>query len=120
MRQFVATDAFGNYIPGLNDDTGYVPPQNGDGVQIGTGAPNASTPLSIIYVDSATGNIYTNPTQVAGAWVAAGGSGGTAQLVTYTSGTPANPADITKPAYAYDPNGFLSPLGWNTTTHLWV
>lgn len=116
----MATDPFGGYRPGLTDDTGYVVPQNGDGVQIGAGAPDANTPLSIIYVDSATGIIYSNPTQVAGAWVASGGIGGTGQLVVYTSGTPANPADISKPAYAYDPNGFLSPLGWNTTTHLWA
>lgn len=115
----MAYDAFGNYIPGLTDDTGYVIPQNGDGVQIGTGVPGASTPISVIYVDANTGIIYSNPTQVAGAWVASGSIGGTGQLVAYTSGSPANPADISKPAFAYDPNGVLPTLGWRVSDHTW-
>jgi len=47
-----------------------------------------------------------------------GGTGGL-QLVTYTSGTPANPSNINQPAWAYDPTGNLPSLGWNTTTHTW-
>lgn len=46
-----------------------------------------------------------------------GGSGG--QQVTYTSGTPSAPANVNMPAMAYDPNGILPTLGWNTTTHTW-
>ena len=41
-----------------------------------------------------------------------GGGGGTAQLVTYTSGTPANPPNVNNPAIAYDPTGNLPTLGW--------
>jgi len=48
-----------------------------------------------------------------------GGGGGSAQLVTYTSGSPANPTDVTKPALAYDPTGNLPTLGWNTGTLTW-
>lgn len=48
-----------------------------------------------------------------------GGGGGNAQLVTYTSGTPANPANTANPAIAYDPTGNLPTLGWNTSTKTW-
>lgn len=48
-----------------------------------------------------------------------GGGGGSAQLVAYTSGTPAAPADPTKLAIAYDPTGNLPTLGWNTANSTW-
>lgn len=48
-----------------------------------------------------------------------GGGGGTAQLVTYTVGTPAAPANQNQPALAYDPTGNLPTLGWNTSNHTW-
>jgi len=116
----MAKDAFGNYIPGLTDDTGYVTPQNGQGVQTGAGAPGVSTPISIIYVDSNTGATYSNPTQTAGGWILVGGGDGNGvQLVVYTSGTPANPPDLTKPALAYDPNGIQPILGWGTVSKTW-
>jgi hypothetical protein len=50
---------------------------------------------------------------------ATGGGGGTAQLVTYTSGTPANPPNTSLPAVAYDPNGILAFLGWDVATQQW-
>lgn len=48
-----------------------------------------------------------------------GGGGGSVQLVVYTSGTPANPADVTQPALAYDPNGIQPILGWGTISQTW-
>lgn len=51
--------------------------------------------------------------------VAGGGGGGNAQLVTYTSGTPANPTNTANPAIAYDPTGNLPTLGWNVDTQSW-
>jgi hypothetical protein len=48
------------------------------------------------------------------------GGGGSVQLVTYTSGTPANPTNINNPALAYDPNGIQPIMNWNPTTHVWV
>lgn len=48
-----------------------------------------------------------------------GGGGGSAQMVTYTSGTPAAPTDPTQPAVAYDPTGVLPTLGWNPNTLTW-
>lgn len=48
-----------------------------------------------------------------------GGGVAGGQVVIYTSGTPPDPADISKPALAYDPNGILPTLGWNTVTHTW-
>lgn len=48
-----------------------------------------------------------------------GGGGGNAQLVTYTSAPPANPANTANPAIAYDPTGNLPTLGWNVNTQTW-
>ena len=48
-----------------------------------------------------------------------GGGGGNAQLVTYTTGTPANPSNTLNPAIAYDPTGNLPTLGWNINTQTW-
>lgn len=48
-----------------------------------------------------------------------GGGGSPAQMVTYTSGTPAAPLDPTKPAIAYDPTGNLPTKGWDTGTLTW-
>jgi hypothetical protein len=49
----------------------------------------------------------------------AAGGGGSAQLVTYTVGTPANPPNTANAAIAYDPNGILPTLGWNTSSLTW-
>lgn len=49
-----------------------------------------------------------------------GGGGGTAQFVTYTSGQPANPTNMSLPALAYDPTGNLPTLGWNVNTLAWT
>lgn len=46
-------------------------------------------------------------------------SGVGSQLVMYTSGTPANPPDTSRAALAYDPNGILPTMGWNTVTLSW-
>lgn len=48
-----------------------------------------------------------------------GGGGGTAQLVTYTAGTPPNPPNTALPALAYDPTGNLPTFGWNVGTQTW-
>lgn len=73
----MAEDAYGNYYPDLKDNNDWVPPLNGASVGIGAGAPTATTAITLLYIDSNTGLLYSNPTQVAGAWVALGaGSGG--------------------------------------------
>lgn len=111
----MALDPLGNYYAALPDEV------RGSGtgtlktIGTGTGAPDGSTKVATIYIDIATGTIYAYAN---GGWVAAGGSGGL-QGVVYTSGTPANPPDITKNAIAYDPNGFLPILGWGTISHTW-
>lgn len=51
--------------------------------------------------------------------ISSAGGGGAAQLVTYTSGTPANPSNTNAPALAYDPTGNLPTLGWNIGTQTW-
>lgn len=50
---------------------------------------------------------------------AGGGGGGGAQLVTYTSGSPASPSNPNQAAIAYDPTGILPTLGWNTSNNTW-
>lgn len=48
------------------------------------------------------------------------GSGGVSgQIVTYTSGTPANPANTALSAIAYDPTGNLPLLGWSVASQGW-
>lgn len=48
-------------------------------------------------------------------------TGGAGQIVAYTSGTPANPADTSKPAVAYDPSGGgLPTLGWSVASQTWL
>jgi hypothetical protein len=47
------------------------------------------------------------------------GGGGTTQLVTYTSGSPAAPPNTSQPALAYDPNGILPQYGWDVATQQW-
>lgn len=111
-------DPDGNYYADLPDG----PSGTGTGtlrtIGGGAGAPGGSTPVTTIYVDTSTGAIYS---YVSGSWVVqTGSSAGGGQIVTYTSGTPANPANLSQPALAYDPNGILSTLGWNTSTHLWA
>lgn len=44
---------------------------------------------------------------------------GAGQIVAYTVDPPANPADTSKPAIAYDPTGALSTKGWNVGTQSW-
>lgn len=70
----MAEDAYGNYQAGLSDNVDYVTPQSGSQIQIGSGAPTVNTPLSYFYIDSVTGLVYVNPSQVVGAWVTIGGS----------------------------------------------
>lgn len=48
-----------------------------------------------------------------------GTGGGGSQLVPYTVAPPPNPTNTALPALAYDPNGILPVLGWNTTTLTW-
>jgi hypothetical protein len=50
---------------------------------------------------------------------ASSGGGGSTQLVTYTSGSPAAPTNTSQPAIAYDPTGNLPTLGWNTSNSTW-
>lgn len=49
-----------------------------------------------------------------------GGGGGAGQIVAYSVAPPANPADVTKPAIAYDPAGLLATLGWSVAGQAWV
>lgn len=110
----VPLDHEGNYYAALPDEiTG--PASTLGSVGSGIGAPSGSTPVTTIYVDTSTGTVYSYSN---GAWIAQGGSGGT-QLVVYTSGVPANPPDVTKPALAYDPNGIQPILGWGTASQTW-
>jgi hypothetical protein len=74
------------------------------------------------YWDYSNNNLYVKDSAGWGdtGWVIQVGSGGgSAQLVTYTSGTPADPSDTSSPALAYDPTGALPTLGWNTSTLTW-
>lgn len=50
---------------------------------------------------------------------ASGGGGGSGQIVTYTSGVPNDPTDISHPAIAYDPTQNLQTLYWNQVAHTW-
>lgn len=48
------------------------------------------------------------------------GGSGDSQLVTYSAGVPADPGDTALPALAYDPDGILPIMVWNTATLSWV
>ena len=49
-----------------------------------------------------------------------GGGGGAGQIVAYTIAPPANPTNVLAAAIAYDPNGILPLLGWNTNSQSWA
>jgi len=91
----MAFDQYGNYVAGLTDDTGYVTPQNGNGVQIGVGVPDENTPISILYVVESTGATYSNPSQTPDGWILISGGGGTsiAQVIISNADNP-NDASI--------------------------
>lgn len=96
------------------------------GVQVGAGVPDGSTAVSYIYINSATGDIYTNPTLTAGDWVlATGGGGGAVQIYSgaYADPNVANlaPADTTKGAIFYQNPATTVYNVWlySTTTHTW-
>lgn len=106
----------------------YVTPLSGEGVQIGNGAPNINTPISTIYVNSANGNAYTNPTSVSGAWVlVTGGSGsGVPQVYTGTYADPnvqnLVPDDPTRGAWFYQAPA-ATPYNvwyWDTVNQTWI
>jgi hypothetical protein len=109
-------DPQGNYYAALPDEVWAPAGGTLGSIGSGSGAPTGSTSITTIYIDTSTtpGTIYTYSN---GAWSASGGGG--AQLLTYTSGSPATPPDPTKPAYAYDPNGFLPGLGWRVSDQTW-
>jgi len=109
-------DPQGNYYAALPDEDRGSGTGSISTIGSGIGAPGVGTKATTIYVDVSTGAIYS---YVSGAWVAQGGAGSNGQIVIYTSGTPANPSDLTKPALAYDPNGFQPILGWGTVSHTW-
>lgn len=109
-------DPQGNYYAALPDEDRGSGTGSISTIGSGTGAPGVDTKITTIYVDVSTGTIYS---YVSGVWTAQGGGGNNGQIVKYTSGTPANPSDISKPALAYDPNGFLPIVGWDTDAHTW-
>ena len=45
---------------------------------------------------------------------------GGSQILEYTVAPPADPPNVDMPAIAYDPNGVLPNLNWNTATHTWI
>lgn len=75
-----------------------------------TANPDSTTPITII-----TGN-QAGPT-ISGNVIVYNIS--STQLVPYTVAPPPNPPNQNLPAFAYDPNGILPSMGWNTTTKTW-
>jgi hypothetical protein len=73
-------DAQGNFISEPHPADAPFPPQTGVPVTRGTGAPDGSTPVSSIYIDESTGDVYSNPTLTAGAWVLVGAAGTAANI----------------------------------------
>lgn len=118
-----------NYVPSLNPPPS--PNFGSDGQHHGHGSPEGVVlaDQGETYTDDDSGDFWGKitggPTTKTG-WVkvgvAGGGGGGgglTGQLVRYTSGSPANPTDVTKPAIAYDPNGILPNLNWDSVSLTW-
>lgn len=66
----------------------------------------------------AAGYVLTSDANGVGTWQAPTAVTGS-QMVLYTSGTPATPVKPNLPAMAYDPNGSLPTLGWNTNLLAW-
>lgn len=113
-------DAFGNYAPAITDVLASNAVLSGSGIQLYAGNPTGvlTTAPNTIVLDTVGDTFYF--TSDGTTFVTIGGaSGGSAQLVTYTAGSPANPTDVTKPALAYDPTGNLPTLGWNTSNNTW-
>lgn len=68
--------------------------------------------------NKANGYVLTSDASGVGTWQPPSAATGS-QMIMYTSGTPASPVNPNLPAMAYDPNGHLPILGWNTNDLTW-
>lgn len=114
-------DQYGNYQP-ISSDAGLSYPT---GIMIWSSGAGNPTVLGLTalpgsaYLDNITLDQWFTADGTTWVLIAPGGSGGGAQMVTYTSGTPANPPNINAAAMAYDPTGNLSTYGWDPVGHSW-
>lgn len=95
----MALDGFGNYYAKLPDPL-YAPFTGNSSVSVGVGAPNTSTPIAPFYIDSSTGNIYSNATLTSTGWVLSSGGSGTTQVL-HGSGSPIANSVPTSPVAIY-------------------
>jgi hypothetical protein len=101
-------DQFGNYLAQLPMFNFAVTPQSPDPVQVGIGAPNSTTAISPMYINSANGYLYINPSLTPGSWILFSGGGGSGSNGLSGTGSPVGSAtpnyvgqcytDITNPA----------------------
>lgn len=115
----MALDANGNYYAALPDEQrGSL--HGGLPVKSGAGVPDASTPISLIYVDTLTGDIYSNPSQTAGDWVAISGGGGTAAVKVGTGSPITNAVSTTTYKVYIDQTVAAAPSLWVVSQGTWV
>ncbi len=109
-------DEFGNYQAAMGETGPEFTPIPGVPIIIGGGPPNSSTQIAPIYINSSTGDLYTNGTLKNDGWALVSGGGGSSS-VTHGHGTPlANGVSpITYKIYINDNNGAL----WAVAAGAW-
>jgi len=111
----MALDQSGNYYADLPDE------KRGTGCSSATkhghGAPTPTTPISSIYIDDDTGDLYVNTSCNFAGWTLVTGGGGSSS-VTHGAGTPIanNVSVVTYKIYINDNNGAL----WAVSNGVWT
>lgn len=115
----MAQDQFGNYVVDMTNGSETVVPMGGIPVIYGDGAPTADTPISQIYINRTTGEIYV---WNGSAYVlSAGGGGAGTNYLIFGDGPPVNPpADPTKVWLYFDRTAFSTGYPWDPDTQTWT
>lgn len=118
-------DGEGNYYADLPDG----PSGTGTGtlrtIGVGVGAPNESTPVTTIYIDSNTGFVYTNATSVSGAWTLAGGGASGTPVYTGSFDNPnsnVTPTTAGAAAWYFKDSADAQPVSiwqWSVSGQIW-
>lgn len=115
----MALDANGNYYAALPDEQrGSL--HGGLPVKSGAGVPDSSTPISLIYVDTETGAIYSNPSQTAGDWVSISSSGGAAQIKVGTGSPITGGISVVTYKVYIDETDAVNPSLWVVAQGAWT
>lgn len=115
----MAIDAQGNYFAALPDEK-----RGGlsGGLEIGrgSGAPNASTKITLAYIDSSTGDYYVNINGTVGGWVLVTGGSGGSSAITHGTGSPiANAVSVITFKFYIDETDNVNPSIWAVSNGVW-